>query len=149
MVNRYGKSPMGGNAVRPSISTGTRPLKGARFNSTGCAERDRFATHKMLSSPNSRKYARILRFPGLKKRRDPRPKDWLVLRTASRRLVQLSSELGSRDCASTLVDWYPYTASMMGGRYKRWGSARAHPALRSGLHCIGVRAPSGSPSKKF
>src|SRR5580693_4827040 len=104
MVSRYGKSPIGGNAVLPSISTGTRPLNGARFNSTGCADRDRFATHKIVSSPNSRKYAKILRLPGRKKRREPRPKAWLVLRTASMRLVQLSNELGSRDCASTLVD---------------------------------------------
>src|ERR1700730_4577326 len=115
---------MGGKVVRPSISTGTRPLNEARLSSTGCAERDRLATHRMVSSPNSRRYARILRLPGLKTRRDPRPNAWLVLRTASMRLVQLSSELGSRDWASTLVDGYPYTASMMGGRYSRCGSAR-------------------------
>src|SRR3984893_12286712 len=115
---------MGGKAVRPSISTGTRPLNAARFNSTGCAERDRLATHKIVSSPTSRKYANILRLPGFKKRRAPRPNAWLVLRTASMRLVQLKSELGSRDWASTLVDGYPYTASMMGGRYSRCGSAR-------------------------
>src|ERR1700722_17435569 len=98
---------MGGKLVRPSISTGTRPLNEVRLSSTGCAERDRFATHKMVSSPNSRRYARILRLPGRKNRRAPRPNAWLVLRTASRRLVQLSSELGSRDWASTLVEAYP------------------------------------------
>src|ERR1700722_11027754 len=104
MVSKYGRSPIGGNAVRPSISTGTRPLKGARFNSTGCAERDRFATQRIVSWSNSRRYARILRLPGRKNRREPRPKAWLVLRTANMRLVQLNKELGSRDCASTLVD---------------------------------------------
>ena len=31
--------------------------------------------------------------------------DLVVLRTASIRLVQLNSELGSRICASTFVDW--------------------------------------------
>src|SRR6202051_4022136 len=98
---------MGGNAVRPSISTGTRPLNEERLSSTGCAERDKLATHRTVSSPNSRKYASILRLPGLKNRRAPRPNAWLVLRTASSRLVQLSSELGSRDWASTLVEAYP------------------------------------------
>src|ERR1700722_5907419 len=104
MVNRYGKSPIGGKVVRPSISTGTLPLKALRFNSTGCAERERLATQRMVSSPCSRKYARILRLPGLRKRRVPRPNAWLVLRTANMRLVQLRRELESRDCASTFVD---------------------------------------------
>src|SRR5580658_486911 len=101
---------MGGNVVRPSISTGTRPLYAARLSSTGCADRDRLATQRMVSSPYSSRYTRILRLPGFRKRRAPRPKAWLVLRTARMRLVQLNSELGSRDCASTLVERYPYTA---------------------------------------
>ena len=39
---------------------------------------------------------------GDRKRRSPRPNAWLVWRTASMRLVQFSSELVSRDWASTL-----------------------------------------------
>ena len=59
----------------PSISTGTRPLNAARFSSTGCAERERLTTHKMVSSPNSAQIANILRLPGLKKRRAA-PRGW-------------------------------------------------------------------------
>ena len=36
---------------------------------------------------------------------------------------------------------------MMTGKYIRAGSAREKPALRSGVHCIGVRTESRSPSQ--
>src|SRR5580698_8312603 len=37
--------------------------------------------------------------------------------------------------------------SMTGGRYSRCGSQLEKPPLRSGVHCIGVRTPSRSPSQ--
>ncbi len=49
--------------------------------------------------------------------------------------------------ASTLVTWYPWTGSMMTGRFSLPGSHEEKPALRSGVHCIGVRTPSRSPSQ--
>ncbi len=54
-VRRYGSSPIGGKAVRPAISTGTRPRKRRRSSSTGCAERARFATHRIASPSSSRR----------------------------------------------------------------------------------------------
>src|SRR6266516_6686681 len=37
--------------------------------------------------------------------------------------------------------------SMLTGRYSRPGSQVEKPALRSGVHCMGVRTPSRSPSQ--
>ncbi len=68
-------------------------------------------------------------------------------RTASMVRVQFSSEVELSRCASTLTAWYPYTGSWLAGRYSRPGLAVEKPALRSGVHCIGVRTPSRSPSQ--
>src|SRR4029078_9934674 len=64
------------------------------------------------------------------------------MRPAISRRIHCSGDEGLRLCASTLTDWKPYTASMIGGRYSDWGSARENPAVRSGLHCICVRTAS-------
>src|SRR4029077_19176184 len=49
-VSRYGHSPIGGNCVRPSISSGTEPQNSERSSSTACAERARLCTQRMMSS---------------------------------------------------------------------------------------------------
>src|SRR3546814_1101136 len=51
--------------------------------------------------PYTTLFRSILRLPGRRNTRRPRPKARLVLRTASMRRVQFSSELASRACAST------------------------------------------------
>src|ERR1700761_8838456 len=98
---------MRGKLVRPSISRGTRSFQGASASSVACAERERFATQRMTSSPYWRTYASTERLVGRMKVMVPRPKALLVLRTDIIRLVQLSSDDRLRDWASTLTDSYP------------------------------------------
>ena len=76
----------------------------------------------------------------------PRPNALYCLRRAISRFVQFRSECGFSCCDSTLtrfivirridVDWEVEAL--------RIGTSRS-PALRSGLHCIGVRTPLRSP----
>ena len=83
--------------------------------------------------------ASTLAFSGSRNSMDPRPKTWCWLRRAMMRRIHHSSELGFCCWASTLTVSKWYSGSMITGRKSRWGFTVENPALRSGLHCIGVR----------
>ena len=61
------------------------------------------------------------------------------------RFIHHSREFGLFCCASTLMAAAWYSGSMITGRYSCCGFAVENPALRSALHCMGVRTPFRSP----
>src|SRR5450756_93468 len=61
--------------------------------------------------------------------------------------TQCSSEVGWASCASTLIVVKWCTSDWTTGRYSWPGSEVEKPALRSGVHCIGVRTESRSGSQ--
>ena len=94
---------MGGNSVWPNSSTGRIPFHLPRSSSTYCAKRDRLATTRIVSSSSWRMKARTRELPAVRNSIVPRPNAWYCLRSAMRRLVHQSSELGLFCCASTLI----------------------------------------------
>src|SRR5690606_2920268 len=86
-VRKYGSSPMLGNGVCPSISTGWTPSWWERSISTGWVRRERLATTRTVSDPRDRSKASTLGLSGKRNRKSPRDSGSRALRCASICLV--------------------------------------------------------------
>ena len=138
-----------GKCAPPSTSTGCTPSKLLRSSSAACADRDRLFTHSTVSCrpvlPRTNANTEGLLPPRSRERAEPEGRVLLAhLDHAPGPLQERGRVLQARLDVGDLVAVHGVLDRRVDHPAR---VAEENPALRSGVHCIGVRTPSRSPSQ--